>query len=374
MAGRMAKPFKRIISADSHVVEPPEIYENALSKRFGDKSPRIINEYAGKKGIFFFSGDQVIKILQIDEKQRGKGVDSKVNYAPEERIAFMDEAGIEAEVIYATLLSTIIHASNLPQNRDMARAAVQLYNDWIAEFCSYSPKRLLGVAAVTTDDPNWAAKEIVRIRGKGLRGIMVNTLPPVDCPPYRSRVYDPIWAAAQDTDTPVTLHIVTGRVRDAIHVHTKEEHADAPATLMDLFAEVKRPLANDFIFGEILDRFPQLKVVCSEFDVNWIPAFMQVVDRVQTQLKSRLELPTLKMKASDYMRTRIWHGIIDDPSASYAIPYVGAGQVCWGSDFPHGRSIGSDAQGFVADLFKEFSRADQEKIVGSNIASVYGVD
>jgi hypothetical protein len=33
----------------------------------------------------------------------------------------------------------------------------------------------------------------------------------------------------------------------------------------------KGVLANDFIFGGILDRFPHLKVVCSEFELSWIP-------------------------------------------------------------------------------------------------------
>ncbi len=370
----MSKPFGRIISADSHVMEPPNIYPDALSQRFGNLSPRLLSEHAGKKGTFFYSGDQVIKIRQIDEQQRAKGLDPKANYQPEERIAFLDEAGVEAEVIYATLLSTVLHAANLVHNRDMVRAACQVYNDWMAEFCAYRPNRLLGVAAATTDDPTWAAAELGRIRAKGLRGIMINTVPLEGCPPYRSSVYDPIWAAAQDTDTPVTLHIVTGRVRDAIHVHTKAEHEDAPATLFDLFSEVKRPLANDFIFGRILDRFPKLKLVCAEFEVNWIPGFMWGLDQIETQFASRIELPVLKMKASDYMRTRIWHGIVDDPFAYHAIPYVGGGQVCWGSDFPHARSIGTNAQGFCADLFKQFVRADQEAIVGGNIARVYNVN
>jgi predicted TIM-barrel fold metal-dependent hydrolase len=79
------------------------------------------------------------------------------------------------------------------------------------------------------------------------------------------------------------------------------------------------------------------------------------------------------MKASDYMRTRIWHGMINDPFADQVIPYVGASQVCWGSDFPHVRSIGLDASAFVADLYKNFSVVDQNKLVGGNIAQVYGI-
>ena len=89
-----------------------------------------------------------------------------MSHDPARRLAFLDEAGVEAEVIYATLVSMVMHASNLPKNRDMVRGAVQIFNDWHAEFCSRDPNRLLGVAAVTTDDPQWAAAEIHRIRKK----------------------------------------------------------------------------------------------------------------------------------------------------------------------------------------------------------------
>jgi hypothetical protein len=36
-------------------------------------------------------------------------------------------------------------------------------------------------------------------------------------------------------------------------------------------------LSNDFIFGSILDRFPHLKVVFSEFELSWIPHFMLIM-------------------------------------------------------------------------------------------------
>ena len=124
----------------------------------------------------------------------------------------------------------------------------------------------------------------------------------------------------------------------------------------------------------MLDRFPKLKIVCSEFEVNWVPAFMWYLDLLEGPFGARVELPRLQRPASDYMRDRVWHGIVDDPFGDEAIPYVGAGQVCWGSDFPHVRSIGTDAQEFVADLFKNFPREDQEKLVGGNAAAIYGLD
>ena len=46
----MEASFANVISADSHVMEPPDMWEKALGAKFGDRTPRIIDEYKGKKG------------------------------------------------------------------------------------------------------------------------------------------------------------------------------------------------------------------------------------------------------------------------------------------------------------------------------------
>ena len=117
-------------------------------------------------------------------------------------------------------------------------------------------------------------------------------------------------------------------------------------------------LANDFIFGGILDRFPQLKVICSEFELSWVPGFMARLDQTEA-VAPRLKIPRLKMKAGDYMRERIWHGFIDDTAASFCIPYIGASRVLWSSDFPHVRSIGLDADSAVYGLIAACRRTSK---------------
>ena len=74
------------------------------------------------------------------------------------------------------------------------------------------------------------------------------------------------------------------------------------------------------------------------------------------------------------IRTRIWHGFINDTAAAYSIPYVGASQVLWGSDFPHIRSIGLEAQSSLSQLLGALVREDQEKVVGGNAAHVFNRD
>jgi predicted TIM-barrel fold metal-dependent hydrolase len=97
------------------------------------------------------------------------------------------------------------------------------------------------------------------------------------------------------------------------------------------------------------------------------------LDQMQEDFGHRLDLPKLEMKASDYMRHRIWHGIIDDPFGAEAIRHIGVERVMWGSDFPHVRSIGLDAQDRLADMFQSLSADDAKKVTGGTVASVFGV-
>ncbi len=100
---------------------------------------------------------------------------------------------------------------------------------------------------------------------------------------------------------------------------------------------------------------------------------MARLDQIDDNL-TRFHLPKLAMRASDYMRTRVWHGFINDTAVVSSIPHVGASQVLWGSDFPHFRSIGLEAQSTLHDLIGELPREDQEKIVGGNAAQVFNID
>jgi predicted TIM-barrel fold metal-dependent hydrolase len=365
----MATSLRRIISADSHVIEPVDLWENAVGKRLGEWCPRIIHEHAGKKGRFFFTGAQVLYIDDVDREAADKGL-RECGYIPERRVEFQDEAHIDAELMNATLMLLIMQGEYKPA----VRAAAQVYNDWCQEFCSYAPKRLIGIAMIPMDDVEWAVAEMERVARNGMRGAIINTQPPVGAPPYRDPVYEPFWAAAQDLDFPIALHIITGRVPDPFHFHTQKEQASTIDVMLQLYYEAMAPLGSEFIFGGVLDRFPKLKLMCSEFEISWLPNFMYRLDQMQQGFGARLPwLPTLKMKASDYLRHRVWHGMIDDPLGRQAIEHIGVSQILWGSDFPHVRSIGLETQERVAKLFEGMPDADQDRLVAGNVAKLFSL-
>ncbi len=374
--------FQKLISADSHVMEPPDLWWNALGAKFGDRTPRLLDEYRGEKGSFFYSGYlgspvQRVRIPLSNETEAAafeaqeKGMEA-VGYDPEVRVKWQVEGGIAAEVMNPTTMLGVMRNPDVP----VLHACSEVFNDWMADFASYDPHRLVGVSVIPMHDVDWAVGEMKRTLNRGLKGPMINCQAPEGCPPYRDQAYDPFWAMAEEAGVPITLHILTGRVVDALFLarigQTPEETSANPGLWIDLFIEAQTVLANDFIYGGILDRFPNLKVLCSEFEVSWIPGFMARLDQIE-DVAPRLNLPKLEMKASDYMKTRVYHGFIDDTAAEYAIPHVGVDRVLWGSDFPHIRSIGLDAQSTLVQQLQIFTEEDQAKLVGENAAAVFGL-
>ena len=56
------------------------------------------------------------------------------------------------------------------QDTALQRDCFRVYNDWLAEFCSHNPKRLIGIALISLEDIGDAVKEVERCRKMGLRG------------------------------------------------------------------------------------------------------------------------------------------------------------------------------------------------------------
>ena len=60
-------PSKWLISADSHVMEPPNLWAKALTEKHGDAVPREIGEWKGEQGRFYFTGIEAFKLGELVE-------------------------------------------------------------------------------------------------------------------------------------------------------------------------------------------------------------------------------------------------------------------------------------------------------------------
>ena len=263
----------RLISADSHVMEPIDLWEKTLFDSFGDDTPRVLDGYLGKEGMFFHTGGQVMEYGGSDRDSQKIGMQA-AGWDPAVRVEFQEKAGVVAEILNATFMLLIMRHPNY----DCLRACARVFNDWLAEFIAHDRKRLYGVGMIPTDDVDWAIEELERCAKNGFSCVNIHLYSPPGSPPYRKPIYDPFWARAAEMDIPIQLHIITGRVPDPIHFYTPEEQALSPQTQLAMFYEVMGVLVNEFIFGKILDRHPKLRVVCSEFE-NFVDPQLHVAPR-----------------------------------------------------------------------------------------------
>ncbi len=358
----MTDKFPRIVSADSHVNEPVDLWVNAMGDTYGDSTPRLVDEYRGEKGRFFFTGLRVMSLAADEKEISDMGLDVAVGYEPGPRLEFQRRAGVDCELIYPTFG---LHQLVGP-DRPAMRAACAIYNDWAAEFCSHDRARLIPIATVPSDDPEWAVAEMSRCRDKGHIGAMISLQAPKGCPLYRDPMYDPIWAAARDLKMPITLHLATGRRKTSIQAAVDGDFDGLAGVYLATRTEIMEVLADEFIWGGIFDRFPGLEIVCSEFEISWIPFFTAKMDEMQFAMGHRFELPKLDMPAHAYVTERCWHVLINDRFAAETIKIIGPDRILWGSDFPHVRSIGLNAERFVDSLLEGLDDDQKRRVAAQN--------
>jgi len=360
-----------IISADSHVLEPMDLWEAALGRRYGDKVPHVVKNFEGHEGAFFYLGregeaaraDELVNATDDDQRLADL---TRAGSDPAFRLKLIAADGVAAEVLNPTWGLWI------PRIRDgeIRRACATVFNDWITDYCSQDRKRLIPVGLVPIDDIDWAVTEANRLVRRGLRGIMVPIQPIEGAPPYRNAVYDRFWAVAEEAGIPITLHIVTGRVRDPFTYHGASERGEVPRSFIDLFGEAAPVLANEFIFGGIFDRFPRLKILLSEYDASWLPILKYRVDRIETFPG----LASLKKPARRYVEENVFVGIINDPLAARLRNEIGVDRILWGSDFPHPPCPYPKTRERLDDILAGVTDAERQAIVADNVISLYGID
>ena len=167
----------RVISADSHMMEPADLWQQRLDNKFRDQAPKVVEN--PKKPGFIFVADGIDPFPVAggfgagrsgeelkDHMSKGYEAARPSGWDPVERIKDQEIDGVEAEVLYTTLGMPLF---GLP-NADLQRACFRSYNDWVSEFCSHSPKRLYGISLISLEDIDAGVKELERTHKQGCVG------------------------------------------------------------------------------------------------------------------------------------------------------------------------------------------------------------
>ena len=110
-----------------------------------------------------------------------------------------DIDGVRAEVLFGA----VGNAPLASEDPALARASFTAYNHWLADFCSYDPGRLVGLAGIPCDDPADAIAEIRDAAGRGLRGAVIPHLPGVG--EWHDEQWEPFGRPSSSTAGPCTF-------------------------------------------------------------------------------------------------------------------------------------------------------------------------
>ncbi|MEO8604541.1 MAG: amidohydrolase family protein [bacterium] len=360
-----------IISADSHVTEPPDTYTANIDPAFRDRAPRL-HTIEGAGDVFVIDGMKVpvpmgivaaagkpaeeIRIMgtRFEELHRG-------GWDPVARLADQARDGVAAEIIYPTVGMVICNH----RDPDYKKACFDAYNRWLAVYCAHAPARLLGAGQTAMRSPQEGIADLEAIKGLGLRGVMMPGNPVVE--DYDSPAYDEFWEAAIELGLPLSFHILTTR-----------ETSPVRGPRMNGFLAVIRgcqDIMGTLVLGGVFERHPQLRVVCVEADAGWVPHYMYRMDHAWKRHRNWLPAgQALSKLPSEYFAAGVYTTFQDDWVAFRSVDMMNWHRLMWANDFPHSDSTWPWSQAMLAEHAAQLTAEQRRAILCDNVAELYRID
>ncbi|MEE9143308.1 MAG: amidohydrolase family protein [Candidatus Binatia bacterium] len=331
-----------IVSADSHVMEPPDLWATRVASSFREAAPRFPEH----------------KVGEGFQKHPG-------GHDPHERTKEMEVDGLSAEVLYPTLGLPLFALEDAALQEECFR----VYNDWLIDYCQGAPDRLIGIPAISVYNIDHAIEELLRCNKAGLKGALIWQAPHQDLP-FKSGHYDKFWKTAQELDAPVSLHILTGHNYSTDPNRKKSvEHYRGSVNLK--MAEVASALF-ELIFYGVLERYPRLKIVTVESEIGWIPFFLQQWDYYYRRFRG-VNPPPIKKEPSEYFNEQVYSCFFNDTVGGRNLEWWGEDNCMWSNDYPHPNSTWPNSRKVIERDLGHLPLEKRTKLLSTNVARLYNV-
>ena len=236
----------------------------------------------------------------------------------EERVAALDEMGVDKQLVS---LSPALW--QFRSDVATARAGAREFNNDLADICRREPARFGGLAWLPLQDTDAAVTELARAVGElGLAGAAVATH--VNGENWDNARLFPIMQAAAQLNAVVFIHPAQVRVRQIVPNFYLTNVIGNPW-------EVTAAAAS-LVFGGVLDRLPNLKVILAHGGGYTAMAMGRMDHAYGARPESGAHISALP---SEYLRRFYYDTVTHSAGAlRFLVESVGAEQVVLGSDYP----------------------------------------
>jgi predicted TIM-barrel fold metal-dependent hydrolase len=375
-----------VISADNHILEPPNLFIDRVPARYRDQAPRVVR---GKDGGDGWSLDGSIPEstiglpwglgavnpgARIRIAPRGLRWEELVpgNYDGAAHIKDMESDGIDAAVVYPQM---VYRAYTGLADRDLGLECLKAFNDWLLDdFCSVDPRRLIGMCMIPWEHPlDVTIAELERVLKKGARGIF---LPYTMNPPIFAPSWDPLWALVSGAGAVASVHLRFGGTRPPdppLPDGIKRTWIHSINIVMGYFSAIE-PLTQ-MIYTGLFERFPTLKFVHAEVDWGWLGFWTEIMDQVVRQHSYWVDWP-MQRTPGEYVGRNVFVTGLDDVEG-FRQARLGSELVAraamFSIDYPHEISLFGSTQQVLAELTQGLEPGVKHALLAGNAMRVYGL-
>ena len=360
-----------LVSADSHVTEPPDCYHRFIDPQFRDRAPHITHD--DQRGdLYIIPGMDTMSVPmglvaaagEESHQMSFNGRDfedwHRSGWDPAHRLADQDRDGVVAEILFATVGMPLAGHEDL----DYRRACMEAYNRWLQEYCSHAPQRLFGAGQAAVKNGADGVEEIRRIHEQGFKAVMMSGMPgEAD---YDDPQYDQLWATAVELDLPLCFHILTNKAYGSHRGPKINGLLNVIRSCQDILGML--------IYSGVFDRHPDLEVVCVEADAGWVPHYAYRMDHIYKRHRFWNKTTELQRLPSEYLFENVWLTFQDDWTAIKLRDQLNVERIMWANDFPHSDSTWPLSQELLAEHTADLDGAERRRILRDNCVELFGLD
>ena len=394
-----------VIDADSHVFEPPVIWEKYLAREYRVIARSAFGVHVGASGVPHVTlNGRPAKSMNASKINRQAiwrpgmrpedigSLDPDATHPinpgasdPKTRLRDMDALGIDQAVLFPTLFAEYFPFVESP---DVAAALARAYNDWIFDFSRKSPKRLVPVAVLPVQDVDRAIAELARCAKRGFRAAFLRPCfvgrMPIDSTDTASTArflnhpsFDPLWRELEALDVVACVHPSAGSTnpewscegafveRVAAPLRTGHHLAESVAPTMD-----NAILLTAMLFYAHLERFPRLRLAFHHSGASWVTL---ALEKAETYLWLLSNFKDVSLEPEEVFTSRAALVTFDTWESSVArMPDTYGNLAAWGSRYPHHDASPPDEA--IANL-RRWNPGDDvvARYMGGNAARQFGL-
>ena len=355
------KEGMRFVDSDMHIMEPPDLFDRYLDPRFKQRVATPVGaDGKPKRGMWVFDGrpSSADPGLQRYRKAGSPSTQSQPSvftdpganrlsgsriadsgrldfaiereYDGEAQVMAMEMEGIDIAVLYPSLGLYFMGQDGM--DPDLSLAICQAYNNWLYDFCQYSPDQLKFAAMLPLQDVNLACQELIRCV-RDLDAVASFIRPNLTNGRYwHSNYWDPLYSLHEELDVTWGFHEGTGAWYSHMNVIYGENRFYRHVA--SHWIEMQQALIAQII-GGVFEFHPKLRVGYLEAQNSWAPGILTRIEWDYANYRDS-HAPYLALTPKEYFRRNCWAGCEgSEPEIEPTAGLIGADRMCLSTDYPH---------------------------------------